>query len=118
MTLYVLYFHVKHFLLVESNKDLKTAEERCFFDVARIVKEKRPMVVFLENVKQFAIHDGGKTLNVLRNTMNELGYSFQYSVLNTVDYGVPQKRERIYMICFRNDINREVFTFPRPFKYI
>ncbi len=101
---------------MESNKDLNTAEERCFFDVARIVKEKRPIVVFLENVKTFATHDGGKTLNVVINTMNELGYSFQYSVLNPVDYGVPQKRERIYMICFRNDINREVFTFPRPFK--
>lgn len=87
-----------------------------FFDVARIVKEKRPKVVFLENVKNFATHDGGKTISVVKNTMLELGYSFQFRVLNPINYGIPQKRERVYMICFRNDIERESFVFPQPFK--
>lgn len=87
-----------------------------FFDVARIVKEKRPKVIFLENVKNFATHDGGKTLNVVRNTIKNLGYSFDYNVLNPINYGMPQKRERIYMVCFRNDIRREAFNFPRPIK--
>ena len=109
-------FPCQAFSISGKQQGFEDSRGTLFFDVARIVKEKRPMVVFLENVKNFATHDGGKTLNVVRNTMNELGYSFQYSVLNPVDYGVPQKRERIYMICFRNDINREVFTFPRPFK--
>ncbi|EEW52173.1 modification methylase EcoRII [Lactobacillus iners DSM 13335] len=87
-----------------------------FFDVARIVKEKRPKVVFLENVKNFATHDGGKTIRVVKNTMLELGYSFQFRVLNPINYGIPQKRERVYMVCFRNDIERESFVFPQPFK--
>ncbi len=109
-------FPCQAFSISGKQQGFEDSRGTLFFDVARIVKEKRPMVVFLENVKNFATHDGGKTLNVVRNTMYELGYSFQYSVLNPVDYGVPQKRERIYMICFRNDISREVFTFPRPFK--
>lgn len=87
-----------------------------FFDVARIVKGKRPKVVFMENVKNFAAHDGGKTLAVVKGTMEELGYSFYYAVLNATDYGVPQKRERVYMVCFRNDVERGEFCFPRPFK--
>ena len=87
-----------------------------FFDVARIVKEKRPKVVFMENVKNFASHDGGKTIAVVKATMEELGYSFEYRVLNAVDYGIPQKRERVYMVCFRNDIDYTTFRFPKPFK--
>lgn len=86
-----------------------------FFDVARIVKEKKPKVVFMENVKNFASHDDGRTLGVVKATMEELGYSFNYKVLNSVDFGVPQKRERIYMVCFRNDIDDIFFHFPKPF---
>lgn len=88
-----------------------------FFDVARIVKEKKPKVVFMENVKNFASHDGGKTIAVVEATMRELGYTFDYQILNAVDYGIPQKRERVYMVCFRNDIDSSCFfTFPSPFK--
>lgn len=87
-----------------------------FFDVARIVKEKKPKVVFMENVKNFASHDGGKTIAVVEATMRELGYTFDYRVLNAVNYGIPQKRERVYMVCFRNDIDSSSFSFPKPFK--
>lgn len=86
-----------------------------FFDVARIVKEKRPRVVFMENVKNFASHDSGNTIKVVEATMRELGYSFHYAVLNAVDYGIPQKRERVYMVCFREDINDHGFVYPAPF---
>lgn len=86
-----------------------------FFDVARIVKCKQPKIVFMENVKNFSVHDDGRTLEVVKNTMHELGYSFSYRVLSAVDYGVPQKRERIYMICFRNDLGIDSFSFPKPF---
>ena len=87
-----------------------------FFDVARIVKEKQPKVVFMENVKNFASHDGGRTLEVVRTTMEDLGYTFFYKVLSTVDFGIPQKRERIYMVCFRNDLNVASFNHPKPFE--
>lgn len=86
-----------------------------FFDVARIVKAKKPKVVFMENVKNFATHDKGKTLSVVKSTMTELGYTFNYKVLNATDYGIPQKRERIYMVCFRNDLNINEFSFPKTF---
>ncbi|MDU3603379.1 MAG: DNA cytosine methyltransferase [Veillonella sp.] len=101
-----------------SGKKLGFEDSRgtLFFDVARIVKEKKPKVVFMENVKNFATHDKGKTLQVVRATMEELGYRFYQKVLNSVDYGVPQKRERIYMVCFRNDLNIKDFTFPKPFE--
>ncbi len=69
----------------------------------------------MENVKNFATHDNGKTLAVVKSTMEELGYHFYQKVLNAVDYGVPQKRERIYMICFRKDLNITSFQYPKPF---
>lgn len=87
-----------------------------FFDVARIIKAKRPKVVFLENVKNFFRHDNGRTLEVVKSTIEELGYSFSPKILNAVDYGIPQKRERVYMVCFRNDIDSSSFKFPKPFK--
>lgn len=86
-----------------------------FFDVARIVKAKKPKVVFMENVKNFAVHDNGRTLQVVKATMEELGYTFYQRVLNAVNYGIPQKRERIYMVCFRNDLNIKPFKYPTPF---
>lgn len=86
-----------------------------FFDVARIVKAKKPKIVFMENVKNFATHNNGRTLQVVQSTMEELGYTFYQKVLNAVDYGVPQKRERIYMVCFRNDLRVDNFSYPKPF---
>lgn len=87
-----------------------------FFDVARIVREKKPKVVFLENVRNFASHDGGRTLDIVRSTMLELGYTFDYKVLSATDYNIPQKRERIYMVCFRNDLGIDSFKYPEPIK--
>ncbi|OON96916.1 MAG: DNA (cytosine-5-)-methyltransferase [Epulopiscium sp. Nele67-Bin005] len=99
-----------------SGKKLGFTDSRgtLFFDVARIIKEKNPKIVFMENVKNFATHDGGRTLEVVRNTLFELGYSFDYKVLNAANYGIPQKRERIYMVAFRNDILKSEFNFPNP----
>lgn len=109
-------FPCQAFSISGKQRGFEDSRGTLFFDVARIVKCKRPKIVFMENVKNFAVHDGGKTLEVVQNTMKELGYSFSYRVLNAVDYGIPQKRERIYMICFRNDIGIDEFVFPKPFK--
>lgn len=99
-----------------SGKQLGFEDSRgtLFFDVARIVQAKRPKVVFMENVRNFASHDGGRTLDVVRSTMENLGYDFSYRVLNAADYGVPQKRERVYMVCFRKDMNVRSFEYPHP----
>lgn len=86
-----------------------------FFDVARIVKLHRPSMVFLENVKNFARHDSGKTLSVVVNTLTELGYNVFYKVLKSSYFGVPQARERIYFVCLRKDlVNSDKFEFPEP----
>lgn len=80
-----------------------------FFDVARIIKEKRPKIVFLENVRNIVNHDGGNTFKVIQNTIEELGYSFSYKIINAESY-VPQKRVRCYMVCLRDA--EEKFVFP------
>ena len=72
--------------------------------------------VIKENVKNFATHDNGRTLEVVKSTMEELGYQFNQTVLNATDFGMPQKRERIYMVCFRNDLGTIDFSYPKPFK--
>lgn len=70
-----------------------------FFDIARIIKEKQPQAFVLENVKNLASHDGGKTLQTILVTLrNELGYHVDYHLLNALDFGLPQKRERIIIV--------------------
>lgn len=87
-----------------------------FFDVARIVELKKPKVVLLENVKNFASHDQGRTLEVVKNTMTDLGYTFDHRVLNALNFGIPQKRERVYMVCVRKDLGIKEFIFPGSIK--
>lgn len=83
-----------------------------FFDIARIVEYHKPKVVFLENVKGFKNHDKGNTFKVVKETLEKLGYKVFSKVLNAKYFGVPQNRERIYIIAFlNNDIN---FKFPEP----
>lgn len=74
-----------------------------FFEVARAVKQIKPRFVFLENVKGLLNHDGGNTLKVIVNTMNELGYYVNIELLNSKNFGVPQNRERIYILCSKAD---------------
>lgn len=85
-----------------------------FFDVARIAKFHKPRVIFLENVKNFLKHDNGKTINVVKSTLEDLNYNVFYSLLNSSNYGIPQSRERIYIVAFRKDLNIKEFSFPIP----
>ena len=109
-------FPCQAFSISGKQRGFEDSRGTLFFDVARIVKEKKPKVVFMENVKNFASHDNGHTLEVVKATMEELGYTFNNKILNAADYGVPQKRERVYMVCFRNDLNVTHFSYPKPFK--
>lgn len=83
-----------------------------FLDVARICEYHKPKVIFCENVKGLVIHDKGRTFKVITETFESLGYKVFSKVLNSKDFGVPQNRERIYIVCFRNDIAPETFEFP------
>ncbi|MEO8001757.1 MAG: DNA (cytosine-5-)-methyltransferase [Arenimonas sp.] len=81
-----------------------------FFDVERIIKEKRPAVVFLENVRNLVRHDEGRTFATIQAAIEALGYSFSYTLINAQSL-VPQKRVRCYMVCLRD--TKEKFVFPK-----
>lgn len=83
-----------------------------FLDVARICEAHKPKVIFCENVKGLVIHDRGRTFKVITKTFESLGYDVFYKVLNSKDFGVPQNRERIYIVAFRKDLNVKDFNFP------
>ena len=85
-----------------------------FFDVARIASYHKPEVLFLENVKNLAKHDNGKTLEVILQTLDNIGYDVYHKVLNASQYGVPQSRQRVYFVGFRKDLNVRDFSFPKP----
>jgi DNA (cytosine-5)-methyltransferase 1 len=80
-----------------------------FFDVIRIMAEKRPAVVFLENVKNLVRHDKGNTFAIIKKAIEELGYSFSYAIINAQTV-VPQKRVRCYIVCLRD--SAQAFEFP------
>jgi DNA (cytosine-5)-methyltransferase 1 len=85
-----------------------------FFHVARMIKEKQPKAFLLENVKGLTHHDGGKTLSTIMNVLeHDLGYTVYSQLLNAKDYGIPQKRERIYIVGFKKETD---FEFPKPKK--
>ena len=82
-----------------------------FFDIERILKAKRPKAFMLENVRNLTAHDGGKTFRIITTHLEALGYHVYSKVLNALDYGVPQKRERIIIVGFLDDVK---FEFPLP----
>ncbi len=106
-------FPCQAFSISGNQKGFEDSRGTLFFDVARIIKAKRPKVVFMENVKNFATHDNGKTLQIVQNSLDALGYSFFQKIINAADFGIPQKRERLYMVCFRKDLLISSFNFPR-----
>ncbi len=90
-----------------------------FSDFAKILKEVKPKIFLAENVKGLTTHDKGKTLQVMLDVFEEVGYHINYKVLNSLDYGVAQKRQRILIIGTRKDIKEKIgvdYAFPKPYK--
>lgn len=90
------------------------ANETCgtlFFDIERILKEKRPPAFMLENVRNLTAHDKGNTFRIIKEHLEVLGYHVHAKVLNALDFGLPQKRERIFIVGFLDDVD---FKFPAP----
>ena len=85
-----------------------------FLDVVRLCAYHKPKVIFCENVKGLYMHDRGRTFTVIRNAFRDLGYQVFFKVLNSKDFGVPQNRERVYIVAFRDDLNLGEFKFPDP----
>lgn len=92
-------------------KGLADTRGTLFFDVARIINHHRPKAVFLENVKRFKTHDNGKTFQTVKEVLEGMGYKVYAEVLNARDFGVPQNRERIYIVGF---LGNPSFKFPTP----
>ncbi len=90
------------------------ANETCgtlFFDIERILSVKKPLAFMLENVRNLTAHDNGNTFRVIKEHLSALGYHVHTKVLNALDYGVPQNRERIFIVGFLDDVK---FKFPDP----
>lgn len=108
-------FPCQAFSLAGKRLGFEETRGTLFFDVAEILRRKQPKAFFLENVKGLAIHDKGKTLKTILNTLDEIGYTVvPPQIVNAMYFGVPQHRERIYIVGFRKDlgINPEDFTYP------
>lgn len=86
-----------------------------FFELVRIIREKKPRVAFFENVKNLVGHDNGNTFSVICKELNNLGYKIKYRVMNACEYGnVPQNRERIYIVAFKYKKDYSQFEMPLP----
>lgn len=107
-------FPCQAFSLAGKRGGFEDTRGTLFFDVAEIIRRKRPKAFFLENVKGLMSHDKGKTLEVILNTLREdLGYYVpDPEVVNARNFGVPQNRERIYIVGFRKDCCEEGFIYP------
>jgi DNA (cytosine-5)-methyltransferase 1 len=104
-------FPCQAFSVAGHRKGFEDTRGTLFFDVARIAKHHKPKVLFLENVKGFVGHDNGNTFMTVKKTLEDLGYKIFAEVLNSKDYGVPQNRERIYIVAFLD--NTVEFEFPK-----
>ncbi|WP_440614957.1 DNA cytosine methyltransferase [Bacillus subtilis] len=103
------------FSMVGKRRGLEDTRGTLFYEYARLIKEIEPKVFIYENVRGLLNHDEGNTWEVMKEVFKELNYSWEYKILNAKDYGVPQNRERLFVVGFRNDIKlKSKFEFPKP----
>lgn len=104
-------FPCQAFSIAGHRKGFEDTRGTLFFHVARIAKHHKPKLIFLENVKGFKNHDKGNTFKVVKETLEEMGYKVFADVLNAKYFGVPQNRERIYIIAFLDEDNKLDINF-------
>lgn len=104
-------FPCQAFSIMGKMKGFEDTRGTMFFEVARILEHHRPRAILLENVKQLVSHDGGKTFSVIMDTLLGLGYHVKWKVLNALDFGVPQKRERVIIVGFTDKEKCDRFNF-------
>lgn len=104
-------FPCQAFSIIGKMKGFEDTRGTMFFEVARILKYHHPKAILLENVKQLVSHDKGKTFEVILQTLADLGYHVKWQVLNALDFGLPQKRERVIIVGFTDEKNAEMFNF-------
>lgn len=102
------------FSLVGKQRGLEDTRGTLFYEYARLIDEIKPKVFIYENVRAVISHDSGNTWKKMQEVFQELGYSFSWQILNAKDYGIPQNRERLFVVGFRNDLVLKVpFAFPQ-----
>jgi DNA (cytosine-5)-methyltransferase 1 len=94
-------FPCQPFSIIGNMRGFEDTRGTLFFDIARIIDEKKPLAFVLENVKLLVGHNKGKTINRIMETLSDLGYYSTYKVLNALNFGLPQKRERVFIVGFR-----------------
>ncbi|MDO4161349.1 MAG: DNA (cytosine-5-)-methyltransferase [Prevotellaceae bacterium] len=104
-------FPCQAFSIMGKMKGFDDTRGTMFFEVATILKRHTPEAILLENVKQLTTHDHGKTFATILRILDELGYHVKWKVLNALDFGLPQKRERVIIVGFRNRQRCESFDF-------
>jgi DNA (cytosine-5)-methyltransferase 1 len=102
------------FSVAGKGKGFNDDRAQVFFEFVRIAKVKQPKVIFIENVKGLKNIDNGKALEKIIDKLNNIGYDVFYEILTASDYNVPQRRQRIYILAFRKDMNIKNFSFPKP----
>ncbi len=109
-------FPCQAFSLAGKRLGFEETRGTLFFDIAEIIRRKRPKAFFLENVKGLLIHDKGKTIQTILNVLREdLDYYVpEPQIVNAMNFGVPQHRERVYIVGFRKDQGVSEFTYPTP----
>jgi len=106
-------FPCQAFSIAGYRKGFEDERGALFFEIMRVINAKRPRAVFIENVKNLVKHDKGNTFNNIIYCLKDSGYMIKHAILNTKDYGnVPQNRERIYIVGFRNESDYKSFEFP------
>lgn len=102
-------FPCQPFSIIGERKGFEDTRGTLFFEIARILNEKRPRAFILENVRQLTSHNQGQTLKRIMETLKELGYYAEYKVLNALNFGLPQKRERVFIVGFLEPLK---FSWP------
>lgn len=103
------------FSFVGKQRGLDDTRGTLFYEYARLIDEIKPKVFIYENVRAVTTHDGGRTWDKMQQVFGELGYDFSWAVLNAKDYGIPQNRERLFVVGFRRDLRKKCeFAFPDP----
>lgn len=105
-------FPCQAFSIIGKMSGFNEARGTLFFNIEMILKEKRPSAFLLENVKQLKTHDKGRTFSIMKQHLQKIGYHTHTIVLNALDFGLPQKRERTFIVGFQENI---AFSFPKPF---
>lgn len=109
-------FPCQPFSLAGKRLGLDDTRGTLFFEIARILQEKQPASFLLENVKGLKTNDSGRTFKIILKTLNDLNYDVHYTTLKARDFGVPQNRERLYIVGFNKSLVKNTcdFTFPVP----